>query len=250
MPERNSNSANKWDEESSHTFIDYGRYFVPERETQLETIAALIPRFEGPFAILDLACGEGLLSQALLEKYPESQVIGMDGSPEMLASAKRRLARFGPRFQASQFDLFDRSWHKVLSTVEVIVSSLAIHHLDSEQKRVLFRDVFGMLSPGGVFVLADLIQPANRLGWELAADAWDEAVRQRSLQLDGNLEGFEAFENQHWNLYRYFDPQDIDKPSGLLDQLKWLKAAGFADVDVYWMRAGHAIFGGFKQESG
>ena len=134
--------------------------------------------------------------------------------------------------------------------VEGIVSSLAIHHLGSEQKWVLFQDVFEMLSPGGVFVLADLIQPTNRLGWELAADAWDEAVRQRSLQLDGNLEGFEAFENQHWNLYRYFDPQDIDKPSGLLDQLKWLEAAGFTDVDVYWMRAGHAIFGGFKPESG
>lgn len=250
MSERNSNPVNNWDEDSSHTFIDYGRYFVPERETQLETIAALIPRFEGPFTILDLACGEGLLSQALLEKFPESQVIGMDGSLEMLARAKNRLAGFGSRFQANQFDLFDRSWRKVLSTVEVIVSSLAIHHLDSDQKRVLFRDVFGMLTPGGVFVLADLIQPANRLGWELAADAWDEAVRQRSLQLDGNLEGFEMFEGQHWNLYRYFDPQDIDRPSGLFDQLKWLEAAGFADVDVYWMRAGHVIFGGCKPDSG
>jgi hypothetical protein len=32
----------------------------------------------------------------------------------------------------------------------------------------------------------------------------------------------------------------------LLDQLKWLEGAGFVDVDVYWMRAGHAIFGGRK----
>lgn len=250
MPERNSNPVNNWDEESSHSFIDYGRYFVPERETQLETIAALIPPFEGPFTILDLACGEGLLCQALLEKYPESHVVGMDGSPEMLARATGRLAGFGPRFQAGQFDLFDRSWRKVISTVEVVVSSLAIHHLDNDQKQVLFRDVLGMLSPGGAFILADLIQPANRLGWELAADAWDEAVRQQSLQLSGNLEGFEAFEDQRWNLYRYFDPQDIDHPSGLFDQLKWLEAAGFVDVDVYWMRAGHAIFGGFKPETG
>jgi hypothetical protein len=45
-------------------------------------------------------------------------------------------------------------------------------------------------------------------------------------------------------MYRYFDPDDIDRPSRLFDQLKWLERAGFVDVDVYWMQAGHAIFGG------
>lgn|SRR5690606_2213941 len=39
---------------------------------------------------------------------------------------------------------------------------------------------------------------------------------------------------------------DVDKPSRILDQLKWLEEAGFQRVDVYWMYAGHAIFGGEK----
>ncbi len=47
-------------------------------------------------------------------------------------------------------------------------------------------------------------------------------------------------------MYRYPDVDDIDKPSRLLDQLKWLEQAGFADVDVFWMQAGHALFGGRK----
>jgi tRNA (cmo5U34)-methyltransferase len=38
----------------------------------------------------------------------------------------------------------------------------------------------------------------------------------------------------------------VDKMSPLFDQLKWLEQAGFASVDVFWMRAGHAIFGGSK----
>jgi len=45
-------------------------------------------------------------------------------------------------------------------------------------------------------------------------------------ELDGNLEGFTTFERMHWNTYHYFDPEDIDKPSRLLDQLKWLEQAG------------------------
>ena len=47
-------------------------------------------------------------------------------------------------------------------------------------------------------------------------------------------------------MYRYFDPEDLDKPSCLLNQLKWLELAGFVDIDVYWMSAGHAIFSGWK----
>jgi hypothetical protein len=123
---------------------------------------------------------------------------------------------------------------------------LAVHHLDGSQKQVLFRDVHNMLAHEGTFIIADLVEPAHQLGWKLAARAWDEAVRERALELDGTTEGFSFFERERWNMYRHFDPEDIDKPSCLFDQLKWLEQAGFVDVDVYWMRAGHAIFGGWK----
>ena len=41
-------------------------------------------------------------------------------------------------------------------------------------------------------------------------------------------------------------PDPIDQPSALLDQLKWLEAAGLRNVDVHWLMAGHAIFSGVK----
>jgi tRNA (cmo5U34)-methyltransferase len=126
------------------------------------------------------------------------------------------------------------------------VSSLTLHHLDGAQKQALFDEMCALLVPGGVFIIADLVEPAGRLGWELAARVWDEAVRERALELDGTLEGFTLFESERWNLYRHFDPEDIDKPSRLLDQLKWLEQAGFVGVHMVWMRAGHAIFGGAK----
>ena len=47
-------------------------------------------------------------------------------------------------------------------------------------------------------------------------------------------------------MYSALDADPIDKPSTLLEQLRWLEAAGFAAVDVFWMEAGHAIFGGVK----
>jgi SAM-dependent methyltransferase len=114
------------------------------------------------------------------------------------------------------------------------------------RKQTLFREIHSLLAPGGILAIADLIEPAQPAGWAVAAKAWDQAVQERSLELDGTLEGFAAFDRLRWNMYRYFDPADIDRPSGLFEQLRWLEGAGFEAVDVYWMRAGHAIFGGFK----
>jgi len=246
QPEQNTNMGD-WGAQASQTFIDYGRYFVPEREQQIETFCDLIPPHEGPFNILELCCGEGLLASALLERFPTCTVYGYDGSPAMLERAQANLARYSARFQTARFDLATRSWRDLAWPVHAVVSSLAIHHLDGPQKQELFRDLHHMLTGGGVLVIADVIEPAHRLGAETAARAWDAAVRKRALEFDGNLEAFAMFEREKWNMYRYFDPDDIDKPSRLFDQLKWLEQAGFADVDVYWMRAGHAIFGGRKR---
>ncbi len=233
-----------WDEQDSQAFIDYGRYFVPERAEQIAIICELIEPQPAPLHIIELCCGEGLLARALLERLPQSVVYAYDGSPEMLSRAQQNLAQFAGRFVPAQFDLAARDWRARIQTADAVVSSLAIHHLDGAQKQELFRDVYGMLAPGGVLVIADVIEPAHARGLAIAARAWDDAVRQRALALDGDTAAFDFFTRDGWNLYRHPDP--LDKPSRLLDQLQWLAAAGFNDVDVHWLKAGHAVFSGHK----
>jgi tRNA (cmo5U34)-methyltransferase len=239
-----------WGAENSSTFINFGRFFVPEREVQLATIAALMPK-DGALHILELCSGEGLLAETLLETYPQATLEALDGSPEMLAAARTRLARFAERFSAAQFDLADLLWRTRSSAPNAVVSSLALHHLDDAQKQQLFADVYALLAPGGVFVIADLVAHRDPTVQRLAADAWDAAVQRRALIFGNSLAPFAAFEREKWNYYRYpdSDPEPFDKPSVLLDQLLWLRAAGFSAVDVYWMQAGHAIFGGKKSAS-
>ncbi len=77
-----------WSESDSEHFIDEGRYFVPERETQIETICTAIPPLEGAGHIVELCCGEGLLTRALLERFPAATVLALDGSQTMLDSAR------------------------------------------------------------------------------------------------------------------------------------------------------------------
>lgn len=238
-----------WNEDNSQTFIDYGRYFVPQRETQIEIICDAIPVQDAPFVVIELACGEGLLAEALLTRFPQATVHGYDLSPQMLATAAQRLARFGDRFQTRQFDLIDTDWRAPSFTPHAVVSSLTIHHLDGAGKARLFADVCNMLADGGAFVFADVLLPANKLANEIAAKGWDTAVRHRAQTFDGNDDAYNQFLELQWNLHRYpEDPETgIDKPSTLLEQLNWLAQAGFAGVDALWLEAGHAILMGLRQ---
>ena len=234
-----------WDEHDSHDFIDLGRFFVPDREEQVAAVLDMVPD-PGDGLLVDLCCGEGLLSRALLERFPRARVLAMDLSSAMLEHARAALATCGERFTARQFDLGDRSWRSFPEPVRAFVSSLAVHHLDGAGKRELFLDLAAALAPGGAVVIADLVKPATPASHQLAARAWDGAVRRRSLELAGHLGPYEKFRDERWNLYADPEPDPIDQPSSLLDQLRWLEAAGLSGVDVYWLKAGHAVFGGVR----
>jgi tRNA (cmo5U34)-methyltransferase len=243
---KNDSPQNQWDEETSKTYLDYGRYFVPEREGQMRIMVNLLRGIPQPCLILELCCGEGLLAELLLDELPGSTYRGLDGSALMLERAEHRLARFGDRVRLNSFNLADQSWRKLEQLVQGVVSSLAIHHLDGEGKQELFKDVYAMLAPGGAFIVADMIEPATSVGRNVAAEAWDVVVRERSQELDGNTKGLDFFLREGWNTFRYLDPDDIDHPSPLFNQLKWLEEAGFKDIDVHFMQAGHALFSGWK----
>lgn len=93
-----------------------------------------------------------------------------------------------------------------------------------------------------MLVIADVFEVSGQAGKKLASAEWDQSVRQRSFELDGNYLAFEFFEAEGWNMHRRIEPDDIDKPSPVFSQLKWLEEAGFTEIDVNWLFAGHAIF--------
>lgn len=249
MSERKPDQEPEWTDKISQQFIEMGPYCVPDRELQQRLLTDLVPERPGRQMLIELGCGEGLLAEILLERFPAYQLLALDGSPDMLRAASARLARFKARAECQRFSLVDRTWRDPEAGALAILSSLVIHHLEGAEKLRLFQDLLTMLAPGGVLGIADLVQPAHPQGVQLAAEAWDEAVRQRALEIDGRLDAYRRFEDQQWNTFRYPDPEDIDHPSGVFEQLHWLEQAGFVAVDVHWMRAGQAIFSGWKPEA-
>ena len=234
----------EWDDTDAQAFLDYARFFVPDRETQAELLVSLIPEYPGTFHVLDIGCGEGLLAEGILDRFEDAFVHGLDASPLMRRHASRRLAEFGDRFVAEDFRLEETEWRARRDPIHAVVSSLCIHHLEDFGKRALYRDLHDLLQPGGVLLIADLVRPATGEGRRAAAEAWDEAVKRRGQALEGSSRAWTAFQEFEWN--HFHTPDDADLPAGLFEQLRWLAEAGFAEHDVFWMRTGHALFGARK----
>ena len=237
-----------WTEDDSDLYQEIAPVAVPARAEQMAALLTLIPAQEtGACRIVELACGEGRFGEALLTAFPRATYLGLDGSAGMREMAGRRLERFGGRARAVSFELASTDWAHMADGADVVISSLAIHHLDAPGKRALFGAIAPRLSANGALLIADLIEPARPEAAALFAGGWDHAVAVAARGQANGEHRAAAFHAAQWNHYRHPDP--MDRPSPLFDQLCWLRDAGFAIVDCFWMQAGHAIYGGYRAGS-
>jgi trans-aconitate methyltransferase len=241
-------SPDKWSETDSRTFIGLADVAVAGREEALETLVSLVPAEpDEAFGVIDIGCGEGILLERLLERFAEARVTGFDGSELMRDRAKRRLAHFGERAEIVAFDLGDITWlTEIPSPVRAVLSSLALHHLDGPAKRSLFRELASRLEPGGALLVCDVVQPGNEVVRRTFAAQWDPIAREQSQRLTGSLKAYEEALAEGWNVHLEREPTPGETPSLLYEQLQWLAEAGLSAVDCFWMRAGLAVYGGYR----
>jgi tRNA (cmo5U34)-methyltransferase len=140
--------------------------------------------------ILELGVGTGETARRVLARHPDAELVALDSSPEMLERAREvlpkadlRRARLEDPLPEGPFDL--------------VVSALAVHHLDGPGKQDLFKRIAAVLAPGGRFVLADVVVPEREQDVVTPID-WE-----------------------------------YDLPDRVDDQLDWLRNAGL-DAETVW----------------
>jgi tRNA (cmo5U34)-methyltransferase len=166
--------------------------------------------------VLDLGTGDGRLLAMLRADRPDAHGVGVDFSEIMLDGARARFAG-EEGIELVQHDLAEPL--PELGRFDAVVSSFAIHHLEHERKRSLYREAFELLGPGGVFANFEHVASPSRRLHRAFFEAIDEPI-----------------ENE--------DPSDR-----LLDvetQLRWLRELGFDDVDCYWKWLEMALLIGVK----
>lgn len=174
-------------------------------ESYLEEIRAEIPRYEElqdrvvdatlgmrVRRVLELGVGTGETARRVLAAHPAAVLVGVDGSTEMLSAARAALP-------SERVDLRPGRLEDPLPTggFDLVVSVLAVHHLQPDGKKALFRRIAAAVSARGRFVLGDVVVPERP----------EDAV----IPLE---DGF-------------------DFPDPVADQLSWLADTGFA-TEVVW----------------
>ncbi len=241
-----TDTTSGWSEDDSSTFLDLADVAVIGRREQVEVLLSLIPaKEESEFRVVDVCCGDATLSEAILERFSTSQILGLDGSETMRRQAEERLSRFGDRFDIQPFDLDDMQWIDRIDTPRCVVSSLAIHHLDADGKRSLFRRLATRLEKGGALLIADIVAPASDVALESHRASWRRAAADQSQALTGSIELYDRATAEGWGYYDGIESDPEEQPSTLFEQLKWLEEAGFRSADCFWLRAGFAIYGGY-----
>jgi tRNA (cmo5U34)-methyltransferase len=189
---------------------------LPHRTEGEGVLLEQIPRHAK--RILDLGTGDGrLLSLVKLER-PGIEGVALDFSEPMLKQARKRFAG-DERVIIIKHDFSLPLPTAKLGCFDAVVSSLAIHHLPNPRKKELYKEVFNLLNPKGVFCNLDHVSSPT------------ENLHLKFLAATG------------------LTPQTEDPSNRLLEvetQLQWLREIGFNDVDCYWKWLEYAPLIGVK----
>ena len=215
-------AATKYDRFRNALIPDY-------REFYGAALAALPSDHRKAYRILDLGAGTGAFSELLGQAYPHARITVSDFSDAMLNQAREKLSR-NKRFD---FALIDMLLDPLPDDLDIIVSSMAIHHFDHADKRYVFSRICKALKPGGIFVNAD----------QMSSGVEEEDQRQFENWL-GDVRAAGICEKELKRVLTRMHEHDQNAPGDV--QVRWLHQAGFAKVNVPYKNYFWAVFQAVK----
>ncbi|MHA2007544.1 MAG: class I SAM-dependent methyltransferase [Promethearchaeota archaeon] len=233
--------SNWYNGDYSRKYLDEADFYIPERDILLRILASFYRKFitsNKKKRILDLGCGNGILSKTLFNHNSNLEIVVTDGSKEMLIEAKKEFDGI-PVLEFCQItfeEIIQGKFKKGL--FDLIISSFAIHHLNMTQKMKLFNRVFEMMNLGSYFINIDVVVSDYENYNDWYYDLWKEwiIINQKSLNINKSFE--QVPEEARRKSENHFDL--------LGEQLDGLKLIGFSDVECHYKYGVFAIYGGKK----
>ncbi len=236
------NKTNWANAEFAKQYRDNADIYIIERRRLFELMRSFYVHFlsgKEKSRILDLGCGDGIVTHEILSVDPSVSSTLIDGSEEMLDKARERLNEHDDmhyRKMSFQELIKDSSFAQ---TFDFIVSSFAIHHLSIHEKKDLFKFIHDHLLDGGCFINIDSALPPNEV-----LDTWYMKIWQEWM--DAELSRLSIKGNHFDDVIKRYKDNNDNKPDTIEDQLDALKEIGFKDVDCYYKYGIFVMYGGRK----
>jgi len=220
-------------------YLEGVRGAIPLAQEQIDIMLRLITACGEPIRrFLDLGCGDGVLSAAILQRYPQAEGVLVDFSEPMLNAARNRFGRQNGSVRFANVDYGLATWTRSVDEYgpfDAIVSGYSIHHQPDTRKREVYAEIFWLLCPGGIFINVEHVSSSSNWVASVNDDLFIDHLHRRH-QDKSRTEVAETY-------YRHPDKEaNILAPVEL--QCQWLREVGFADVDCYLKCLELAVFGG------
>lgn len=166
--------------------------------------------------VLEIGAGTGLFSKMFLNKFPDGKIDLVDLAENMLSIAKER---FSDNSNLNFFleDILNFSPNK---KYDLVISSLAIHHLEIDDQEKLYNKIFNWLKKDGIFVNAEMIAGENEFSNNIYEEWIIKKAKDNGLDDEAKLAAIERLK--------------LDKKVPISAHLKWLENAGFSNVDCLY----------------
>jgi len=239
----NFSDTNWADSEFAKEYLDNAEAYVPFRQEMLKVLALYYRDFlmgKESRNVLDLGCGDGILSRIVLGLDEKATITLVDGSQEMVDAAADKL---GKRKNLSYFRSSFQELVKgdpIEDSYDLVMSSLAIHHLSGDDKVSLYEYIYNRLNPGGHFLNIDVVlAPTEELeDWYM--QVWEEWIVRRKAE--GKTD------RDFTDIIRRYKECEDNVPDTLSFQLNALEKIGFVQVDCFYKYGVFVIFGGRKEK--
>ncbi|MBV5282381.1 MAG: class I SAM-dependent methyltransferase [Paludibacter sp.] len=218
-------------EAEAHEFDSIIVKLIPYYDQMINALIDSIQfdRFDS-IRIIDLGCGTGTIAKRLADRFPNSKIVCLDIASKMIEIAKYKLLDH----KNTEFIVGDFSKIDFKEQFDVVVSSLALHHIETDnEKKEFYTKIFNVLANSGQFVNADVVLATTDYQQDTNMNRWMDYMN-KSVSMD-------EIQNKWIPSYKV-----EDRPAKLIDQLKWLEEIGFRTVDVIWKYYNFSVYGGIK----
>ena len=195
---------------------------VPQYLEQHQIISGLLPHEDKHYRVLDLGCGNGILSELVFQKLPHSYIVGFDLTEDMLTAFAKKLSKYSGRFELKQGDFHTDS---IGNDYDIIIAGLSLHHLTWAERKKFYHTLFSSLHEGGIFIARDIIIGEDQDVIRDQYNYWKCFMKSQGEDPD----------------FWYAKHVEKDHPITLTDHFTWLRKAGFARVACQWRLFNFAI---------
>lgn len=161
------------------------------------------------YGILDLGTGTAITAKLIQDLLPKAKIDAVDFSESMIAGAKKKLGDENVRYFFGDYSQMSFDKH-----YDIIASVIGLHHQNTAGKQKMFRKVYSLLKPGGVFIFGDLVTHSNKY----------EAARNNALHYHHLVEhATDEKTLTEWAYHHMF----LNDLAPIEDQTEWLTNIGF-----------------------